>query len=232
MPYLNLTAGEPWAATWGVMHFPDDEQKRRGYIARLWAGFYPKYEKAGVGERLPRSVLLSVMKETAATPIETAEVQERHHQALLAGEQFKVLMAIANSDPNRASWNMAARLVERQTKSRASLYKARRRFMPVIHLWAAFILRECQWHNDAARHFTALDDLNVFITEAMALLQWGTLGCLGTRRNRSWIAKRSISGRRPRPGPHRRSILTGRGMAGSPPSISRTNGLPGLERQR
>src|SRR5438132_7348162 len=60
MPFLKLTAGEPWAETWGVMLFPDDEPKRRAYIARLWAGFYPIFEEANVGEPVPRSVLLSI----------------------------------------------------------------------------------------------------------------------------------------------------------------------------
>ena len=66
MPYLNLAQGEPWAETWGTMHFPEDEAKRRSYIARLWSRFYPIYEKTGAGEPLPRSVLLSVMEAAEA----------------------------------------------------------------------------------------------------------------------------------------------------------------------
>jgi hypothetical protein len=46
MPLLNLISGEPWAETWAVMLFPEDEPKRRAYIARLWAGFYPIFEEA------------------------------------------------------------------------------------------------------------------------------------------------------------------------------------------
>jgi len=49
MPYLNLVRGEPWAETWGVMLFPDDEAARRALIATLWSGFYPKYENSGSG---------------------------------------------------------------------------------------------------------------------------------------------------------------------------------------
>jgi hypothetical protein len=175
MPYLNLTSGEPWAETWGVMHFPDDETKRRGYIARLWAGFYPEYEAAGVGEPLPRPVLLSVMKGAAAASIEISEVKHCRKQALFAGEWLKVLMAVAETHPQHASWNMTERLVERHAKTtRSALYEARRKFFPVIHLWTAFMLRDQRWHDDPSCSYTALDDLNVFITEAMALLQWGT----------------------------------------------------------
>jgi len=175
VPYLNITAGEPWAETWGVMLFPEDELKRRAYIARLWAGFYPIYEEASFGEPVPRSVLVSIMKAAAAAPIDKAEIKARYHDGMVAGEQLKVLAAIAQSQPKRASWNTASELVEQQTgRSRAFLYRARSRYLPVIHLWAAYILRGQRFQADDASGYTALDDVQVFVTEAMALLQWGT----------------------------------------------------------
>jgi hypothetical protein len=173
--YLNITAGEPWAETWGVMLFPEDELKRRAYVARLWAGFYPTYEEANLGEPVPRSVLLSIMKAAAADPIDQAEIKARHYEGMVAGEQLKVLVAIAQSQPKRASWNTASKLVERQIgRSRTFLYKARSRYSSVVHLWAAYILHGQQFHADDLRGYTALDDVEVFVTEAMALLQWGT----------------------------------------------------------
>jgi len=173
MPYLNLAQGEPWAETWGTMLFPEDAAKRRSYIARLWSGFYPIYEKTGAGEPLPRSVLLSVMEAAEATPVERDEIVDRHFKGLAAGEQLRVLFAIAQTEPKSASWNAAARLVEWQTKkSRAYLYDARRLFLPVIHLWGAFILRDQRFYADELCGYDALDDLYIFITEAMALLQW------------------------------------------------------------
>jgi hypothetical protein len=172
MPYLNLTGGEPWAETWGVMLFPDNEAKRRAFIAGLWLGFYPAYEKSGSGEAVPRSVLLSVM-EAAARAVERDEIADRRYRGLAAGDQLKVLFALAQTQSERASWNAAARLVEWQSgKSRAYLYEARSAFLPVIHLWAAFILRDHRCHADEARGYTAIDDLQMFIVEAMALLQW------------------------------------------------------------
>jgi hypothetical protein len=174
MPYLNLVAGEPWAETWGVMLFPEDAHKRRAYIAHLWAGFYPIFEEANIGEPIERPVLLSIMRVIAATPIDRTELKGRYCQGTAAGEQLKVLSAIAASQPKRASWSAASRLVQRQTgKSRTFLYQARSTFMPVIHLWAAFALRGSQIGGDKACGYTALDDVNVFVTEAMALYQWG-----------------------------------------------------------
>jgi hypothetical protein len=162
------------------MHFPDDQAKRQAYIAGLWSGFYPIYEKAGLGEPVPRSVLLSVMETAAATAVERDEIAVRRHKGLAAGEQLKVLFAIAQIGSKHASWNAAARLVEWQTKkSRAYLYEARLVFLPVSHLWAAYILRDRRFHADEARDYRAIDDVQIFITEAMALLQCGTHFRLG-----------------------------------------------------
>jgi hypothetical protein len=175
MPYLNLAGGEPWAETWGVMLFPDDEAKRRAFIAGLWLGFYPIYEKAGAGEPVSRSVLLSVMEAAAATAVERDEIADRRYKGLAAGDQLRVLFAVAHTEAKRASWNSATRLVEWQTgKSRAYLYQARRVFLPVIHLWAAYILRDQRCQADESRDYRPIDDVQIFIAEAMALLQWGT----------------------------------------------------------
>ena len=100
---------------------------------------------------------------------------DRHYKGLAAGEQLRWLFALAQTEPKLAAWNTAARLVEWQSeKSRAYLYDARRVFLPVIHLWAAFILRDRRFYGDESRGYTAIDDLHTFIAEAMALLQWGT----------------------------------------------------------
>jgi hypothetical protein len=169
MPYLNLTRG----GTSAVMHFPDDAAKREVFIAKLWSGFYPIYEKTG-GEPLPRSVLLSVMETAVAIPLQRDELADRHYKGLAAGEQLRWLFALAQTKPKLAAWNTAARLVEWQSgKSRAYLYDARRVFLPVIHLWATFILRDRRFYGDESRGYTAIDDLHTFIAEAMALLQWG-----------------------------------------------------------
>jgi len=157
------------------MLFPDDEAKRRAFVASLWLGFYPAYEKSGKGEAVPRSALLSVMEAAAAGAVEHDEIADRRYSGLAAGDQLKVLFALAQAQSKRASWNAAARLVEwRSKKSRAYLYRARSTFLPVIQLWAASILRNQRCQADEARGYTAIDDLQMFIVEAMALLQWAT----------------------------------------------------------
>lgn len=173
MPYLNLARGEPWASTWAVMHFPDDAAKRQAYLAKLWSGFYPAYERKRAGELAPRSVLLSIMETAEEAPVERAEIADRRYRGLAAGEQLKVLFALAQTERESASWNAAARLVGWQSrKNRSYLYDARRIFLPVIHLWAAFILRDRRFCEDNSCGYRAIDDLQIFIAEAMALLQW------------------------------------------------------------
>ena len=122
-----------------------------------------------------RSVLLSVMETAATMAIPPDEIATRQDKGLAAGEQLKVLFALAQTEPKCASWNAVTQLVKRQTeKSRSYLYDPRRAFLPVIHLWAAFILRDQRCHADAARGYRAIDDLYMFISDAMALLQWST----------------------------------------------------------
>ena len=157
------------------MLFPDNEAKRRAHIANIWQNIYPIYEKTAAGPQVPRSVLLSVMEAAAAVRIERSELADRWCKGLIAGELLKVLFAIAQTEPKRASWKAATRLVRHATmKSEAYLYEARRQFLSVIHLWAALILRGKFCHADAYLGYDAADDLHVFIAEAMALLQWGT----------------------------------------------------------
>ena len=104
-----------------------------------------------------------------------------------------MLIALAQIEPKRASWNAAIRLVEWQTeKSRAYLYEARSAFLPVIHLWAAFILRDQRCHADEASGYRAIDDLCMFISEAMALLHWSTEFSLPRERAKPTLNRQTV----------------------------------------
>jgi hypothetical protein len=98
------------------MLFPDDERQRQAYVARLWERFYPVYEEAKLGEPVGRSVLLSIMRTAAAVAsIDKAEIGTRYWEGMLAGEQLKVLAAIARANQTappgtpRRSWSQADR---------------------------------------------------------------------------------------------------------------------------
>ena len=62
-----------------------------------------------MGEPLPRSVLLSVMKAAATMVIAPDEIADRRYKGLAAGEQLKVVFALAQTEPKRASWTAATR---------------------------------------------------------------------------------------------------------------------------
>ena len=174
MPILNLAAVEPFSETWSAMIFPRDSGKRRAYVARVRRGFYPRAYDGGL-RPLSEEELVGWMKDENATPVDCGEIDDRRKKGLLAGDLLKVLFAIAADDPKRATWNTAARLLEHVTgASRALIYQARRDFLPAIHLWAAWQLRDRQIHSDASAAYSAADDVEVFLAEAMAMLQWAT----------------------------------------------------------
>jgi hypothetical protein len=173
MPMLNLSGGEPFAETFGVMLFPDDETKRRAWIARHWAGFYPRYETQDGTNPIPRTLLLEVMAEVAAGRVQDAEVRQRSQQGQTVGEWLKVVAAIAHTNPARASWNEAAKLLLwNNVGSRSALYAAGKKFRSVSHLWAAWILRGQKFYESPSVGYTLASDLGIYLTEAMALLEW------------------------------------------------------------
>jgi hypothetical protein len=173
MPYLDLLGADPAGETWGVMLFPEDETKRRAFVAHHRLKICAAYQKGTAGPLLPRWFVNSVIDEAATGCIERAELHDRWFKGLVAGELLKSLFAIANTEPKHASWSGATRLVQRGGWSKAYLYQARALFLSVIHLWAVFVWRGLH-EADESRGYRAIDDLHMFIAEAMAMLQWGT----------------------------------------------------------
>lgn len=174
MPYLDLSGADPAGETWGAMLFPQEETRRRAFLAHHRLKICSEYRKGNVGPVLPRPFVDFVIDEAATGCIEPAELRDRWFKGLVAGELLKNLFAIVHTQPKHASWRGATRLVEWGGFSKAYLYKVRAAFLPVIHLWAAYVLRNLQLEADESRGYRAIDDLHVFIAEAMALLQWGT----------------------------------------------------------
>jgi hypothetical protein len=172
MPYLDLSGLNPAAEVWAAMLFPKDEPRRRAYAAKVW-----NHSIAGITDELraeiPQDTLIAQMAARDADAISQDEIRERWRRGLIAGEILKLIFAIAGTDPNKASSNQAVTFVTWNGQfSRAYAYAALRDFRPVIHLWAAWVLRGSMWHADPDRGYQPIDDVNVFLAEAMALLQW------------------------------------------------------------
>src|SRR5262245_66126173 len=72
------------------------------------------------------------------------DLKERWWGGRAAGEVFKTLFLLANTEPPLASWKHAIQIVEETTKrnkvkgGRTKLLQAKDRFLSVAHLWAAW----------------------------------------------------------------------------------------------
>lgn len=110
----------------------------------------------------------------AANPVEHSEMALRWRHGRLAGEQFRVLAAIAGTDRAQASWSNAAKLVQRASGfGRSTVYDARGGFSGVI----IFGQLGCCGANGSSRTRASAMRRSMisgmFIVEAMALFQWG-----------------------------------------------------------
>lgn len=94
------------------------------------------------------------------------------------GEMFKVMIALAHTEPALASWNNAARIVSHEAKkkrapsARSVLWAAKTEFATVAHLWGALSIRG-DFTADAAEGLTLADDFESFLTESEVLREWG-----------------------------------------------------------
>jgi len=95
------------------------------------------------------------------------------------GELFKILFAFANHNPERASWEYSARIVEKYATTakvsgaRTSIMAAKRRFLTVAHLWGAYSIRGRKFRERVEVHYHYADDFESFLTEAEILRKWG-----------------------------------------------------------
>jgi hypothetical protein len=54
MPYLDLSGADPAGETWGAMLFPQEETRRRAFLAHHRLKICSEYKKVNVGPVLPR----------------------------------------------------------------------------------------------------------------------------------------------------------------------------------
>jgi hypothetical protein len=84
---------------------------------------------------------------------------------------FKILLVLAHTHPNLASWNNAIRYLEcfakesKEKGTHSDFWKARGRFLSVAHLWGAWSFRE--------RRILDAKDFQTFLAQAENLREWG-----------------------------------------------------------
>jgi hypothetical protein len=173
-----LIIPEPFLATLGVMLYPatdeHDPPKARAFAAQWLAKPLSRYHAAG--HRLDYEHLARIAADSDES---LSDLDERIWGGTATGELFKVLFALSHTDATLTSWNNAARIAEltaarvNASGSRSAQWKARRQFLSVAHLWAAWSIREGRFEARPELGYHAHDDFQSFLTEAEILRRWG-----------------------------------------------------------
>jgi hypothetical protein len=175
MPILPLDHPEPFAATLGVMLYPgtdnDDIPKARAFVPHWLATPIRRCEEAG--HKISRDVLLHIAMD-AGQPLD--DLDKRWWGGTATGELFKTLWALINTNRALATWNNAIKISElvaarsKTSGSRSTLWEARRRFLSVAHLWAAWAIRGGTFDTNPERGYA---DFQLFLAEAEILRDFG-----------------------------------------------------------
>jgi hypothetical protein len=169
MPRLEFQYGDPNPEIWGAMLFPDLPEKRSAYVAHLRERYFLDH----FGSERPTLVYEVHRDFRAAKWLDPEEIKRRHKEGRIAGELLKLVFLISADDPAHASWRSAIRLLEREVDERdRTIRKAKEKYRSVVHLWAAWLLRDEKFYKSELLGFRYSDDLQMFLCEAMALLRW------------------------------------------------------------
>jgi hypothetical protein len=176
MPFLPIDYPEPFVAVLGTMLYPNEDEgaQRRAFAAHHLAEPIRRFRAAG--GLLPYDDLSRIAEDGGAR---LDDLDQRWRDGTVMGELFKVLFALANHNPELASWEYSARIVEncaakaKVSGARTSIMEVKRRFLPVAHLWGAYSLRGRKWQERADVNYGFADDVASFLAEAEYLRIWG-----------------------------------------------------------
>ena len=112
------------------------------------------------------------------------DLDERWWEATTTGELLKTVWALYNTNRALASWNNAvklARVVAARAKrpgakppvSRSVYWAARRRYLAVAHLWAAWCIREGRFGTRPEIGYDGYAEFNSFLAESEIIRRWG-----------------------------------------------------------
>ncbi len=183
MPILPLNHPEPFAATLGVMLYPgtDDLEKRKAAAFQIRWLAEPIERLHADGHKLSYNTLLHL---TTKAAVGLEDLDERWWEATTTGELLKTVWALYNTNRALASWNNAvklARVVAARAKrpgakppvSRSVYWAARRRYLAVAHLWAAWCIREGRFGTRPEIGYDGYAEFNSFLAESEIIRRWG-----------------------------------------------------------
>jgi hypothetical protein len=106
-------------------------------------------------------------------------LDERWQGGTTTGELLTAAWALFNTDPTLTSWSNATKIYQKvasrnkATGSRSKLYDVRGHFLPVAHLWAAWVLRKGRFVTQPDVEYDGWADFQSFLAEAEVLRDWG-----------------------------------------------------------
>ena len=178
MRILPLDHPEPFAATLGVMLYPnfdeEDRRKARSFAVNWLAE--PVRRLREIGIRLSQDTLERLVMDAGA---QLPDVAERWEEGLSIGELFTALYILAKHKPKLASWESAIKIYELSAKragltgTRTDLHERRRRFLSVTHLWAAWCIRGNSLNDHPELEYDQWTDFQYFLAETEILRDFG-----------------------------------------------------------
>ncbi len=173
---LPLHHPEPFAATLGVMLYPETTEsgrrKARAFAAQHLAEPLREAMEDGHSPSYETLVLLATNCGEQLDDLET-----RFQQGMWVGDLVKALYTLSCSHPKLASWNNAASILERaagrRSGSRSAFHVARKRLLTVAHLWGAWSIRDGKFNPIPEIGYTGWDVFQYFLAESEVLRDWG-----------------------------------------------------------
>jgi hypothetical protein len=176
MPYLPLEHPLPLVATFGVMLFPGADPVERANAAayadhHLKTALRTFVDDGGV---LSPDLTQHLLRESELPKNE----EKLRLGGVAAGNLLKALVGLISQTPHLASWNHAVHVVEKACQgtgipaSRGYLWEAKSRYLPVIHLWCAYCIREAKLVHEPAQGYDINTDFQFFLQEAETIRQF------------------------------------------------------------
>jgi hypothetical protein len=179
MPILPLENDEPFALTLGVMLYPEADGAAPSEQALAYRSHYlaEPIRRLFAADRVLPYLYLAQLAVDSGQPLR--DIEQRWKMGLAAGQLLWIAYTLGKQQPDKCSWGNAVRLLEAQrgrkrvAGSRTSLMQAKAMFESVIHLWAAWCVREPEgWASDDGE-YAGLRQYLRFLDDAGAFLEWG-----------------------------------------------------------
>ncbi|WP_109795838.1 hypothetical protein [Minwuia thermotolerans] len=178
MPLLNINRPDGFNVLLGRMLYPDEQPDETRRAADC-ASFYTSAAISAYPGRVEEIWYEGLSGKHSAINAGLDDLPTRLRRGTGAGATLRMLFALHCSEPQKASWNAAADLVEEYAtdpdfpRDKTTLRKCVKQFEPVLHFWGALWIREGGIRADFENQGLAVDDFRRFLTTAEILRQWG-----------------------------------------------------------